>query len=263
MSNMPKIENTTFSKKVRRMFSFDLDTWNTVLIISSIIGLFSGATVVLSQREIIKLQKVTAIESAKEIADAKAHSSEANLKAEQLRTDNLALQKIIQPRRLGSLIRISSPNSPDIPPEAELQFSGIKKFIDTPVVIQVVPDFEAQALARDMVSVLIAYGWKPVIINEARSHVSPMDILDGVRVTYPPGSKFVDAARALADGFTNAGLTGGGLNSCFAQGYPVTRAGKPVLDFPGYPSFDPPIDAVIVQVGMKPIPSAKADAQKQ
>jgi hypothetical protein len=195
----------------------------------------------------------------KEATEARAEIARANERTEKLRADNLALQKLMQPRRLGTLFAITSVDAPDVPPAAEMQFEGIRRFAGTPVVIQVVPDFEAQTLANDMVLVLRAFGWHPQTIGEAESHVPPSLISDGVQVTFPHGSKLYDAAQALATGFTNAGLTGPagwGLSSIVAQGYPVNLDGTPE-HFPGYPIFSPPVDTVIVMVGMKPIPPAQ------
>ncbi len=183
---------------------------------------------------------------------SQAHERIARLnnETEILKADNLALQKLMLPRRLGSLISITSPDDSILPTPAELQFSGIKQFPGTPVVIQVVPDFEAQTLANDMLAVLTAFGWKPSIVGEARSRLSPRLIEEGVMITYTRDNKFNRAAGALADAFTKAGLTGrpfaGRMLQIVAQGYPVTPDGKPA-DWSPYPSFDPPIEAVVLQ----------------
>jgi hypothetical protein len=201
-------------------------------------------------------------ESEEKVAESNQLARQAQGRTEELRADNLALQKLMLPRRLGSLIRISSPDDPDLPPDAELQFSGIRAFSGIPVVIQVVPDFEAQMLARDMVMVLGAYGWRPQIVAEAATHVPFALISDGIQVTYTRDNKFAAAAQALATGFTNAGLTGPAgwsLPRIFAQGMPVTPDGA-AADSPMYPRFDKPVEAVIVLVGMKPIPSPTARA---
>ncbi len=192
----------------------------------------------------------------KEIGDTK-------LKAEELRAENLALQKLMQPRRLGQLVVLTSLDEPDVRPAGELQFEGIKKFAGAPLLIQVVPDFEAQTLARDVAFVARAFGWNPQFMSEAQSRVPPHLIEEGVFVTWTRGSKFVDAAYALAEGLTNAGLASpqGGGGRVMAQGLTVLPSGGPA-DWPGEPKLDPSIDAVIVLIGMKPIPAAKAPSAR-
>jgi hypothetical protein len=83
-------------------------------------------------------------------------------------------------------------------------------------------------------------------------------ISDGVMVTYTRDGKHAKAASALADGFTKAGIKGPaawGLSRIFAQGLPVHPDGTPA-ETPMDPRFDQPVEAVIVLVGMKPIPPA-------
>ncbi|MGA2795870.1 MAG: hypothetical protein ABSE69_20655 [Roseiarcus sp.] len=207
--------------------------------------------------ELTKLQDI-------ELAKLEFVAAEANRRTEELRADNLALQKIMQPRRLGSIVSFSTPGEPASIPLADVQFSAIKPFAGTPVLIQVVPDFEAQTLANDIALIANVFGWRPQFMDKSVSHLPYALISDGVMVTYPPDSKFRKAAEALADGFTKAGLkgpAGWGLSAIYAQGYPVDRDGKPVKN-PLYPSFDDPVDAVIVLVGMKPIPAAAGSAPK-
>lgn len=196
------------------------------------------------------------IETGETIAKANESAARANEAAELLRKDNLALQRLMQPRRLGALIAFRTPGTPKTPPLGAVQFEGIKLFAGTPVLIQVVPDFEAQTLANDMRFVLNAFGWKPAMMDEAMSKVPPSLISEGVQVTFPPDSKFVKAAQALAEGFTKAGLSGpsGWTGPIMASGYSDKKPdGSPAI-IPGNPKLDPAIDAVIVLVGMKPIP---------
>ncbi len=195
----------------------------------------------------------------REIARAELETARANRRSEELRADNLALQKTVLPRRLGSTVAITSPGEPELPPLSSVQFAALKPFAGTPVVIQVVPDFEAYILASDMRMVLASSGWKSQIIDESTSHVPPTSIAEGVTVIYPPESRYADAANALAAGFAKAGLVGSLGFAPTAQAYPVTSDGTPVYP-PPYPHFDQPLDAVIVMVGMKPMPSPALDS---
>jgi hypothetical protein len=194
-----------------------------------------------------------------EIARLALEAAQANRRSEELRADNLALQKIVLPRRLGSTIAITSPGETELPPLASVQFAALKPFAGTPVVIQVVPDFEAYTLANDIRAVLASFGWKSQIIDEGTSHVPPISIAEGVTVIYPPDSQYADAADALAAGFAKAGLAGSLGFAPKAQRYPILSDGTPVHPLP-YPRFDEPMDAVIVMVGMKPMPSPAMDS---
>ena len=196
------------------------------------------------------------------IAEAEARASEANRRTEELRAANLAIQEAIQPRRLGSLVAITSPDQPDVLPPAELQFGAIEKFVGAKVLIQVVNDFEAQILAIDIRNVTSAFGWEAIPTNASFTHIPMGAILEGVAIWYPTSSNLKDAADALADGFTKANIvgetsviTGGGITSTgarmpnLAQGFnnDVKESGGLL------PYFDPPTDAVLVLVGMRPV----------
>jgi hypothetical protein len=272
----------TSSKDVRRMFGLSLHSWENSMVVFLIIaggfallaGVATWAVVRLQRIEIaesnLELERYK-VDAGKALESTKAEASRANESSERLKNetarlqaDNLALQKLMQPRRLGSTISFTSPDDPDVPPAAEIQFSGIRQFPKTPVLIQVVPDFEAQTLANDMAFVLGSYGWHVLIVDEATSHLSPRMIADGVQVTYTRDGKYADAAQALATGFTNAGLTGPagwGLPQIFAQGQPVNPDGTPA-ESPMYPRFNRPVEAVVVLVGMKPIPPARVGDTK-
>jgi hypothetical protein len=87
-----------------------------------------------------------------------------------------------------------------------------------------------------------------------------------------PSSNLKDAADALADGFTKAKLVG--MHSVIAGGI-VTRAGEwipvhaigfnnDVKESGGLlPYFDPPTDAVLVLVGMRPVATVLREGTEQ
>ncbi len=143
-----------------------------------------------------------------QMARLHVEASNANKRTEELRADNNAIQEAIQPRRLGSLIAITSPDAPDVPPAAEMQFGGIRQYAGTTVLIQVVNDFEAQILANDVQSVTSAFGWNAKATSSSFTHIPTGMILEGVSIWYPTSSNLKAAADALAAGFTKAKIVG-------------------------------------------------------
>jgi hypothetical protein len=57
MHDIAQIENTTFSKRVRRMFGLSLESWNTIMLVSLGVGAIAAFAVVVSTSAVIKLQK--------------------------------------------------------------------------------------------------------------------------------------------------------------------------------------------------------------
>jgi hypothetical protein len=99
-----RTENTTASKKVRRMFGLDLDAWNVVMV--SFLGVAAIAAVVVgvSTAIIIKLQKQSELESNERIASLvtqgdklRKDTAEANARAADAQ---LALERYKAPREL-------------------------------------------------------------------------------------------------------------------------------------------------------------------
>lgn len=238
-----KLDNPELAKALTRLPYLELiKTWAEWGVIGSLI--IAAIADLIAQ----PLAEKVRVAQEMEIAAANAEAAKANERTETLRKDNLFLQKSMMPRRLGQLVAFGF----DAPPQVVIQFAGIKKFAGTEVLIQVVPDFEAQNLANDMIRVLSAFGWKPRIINPNISHVPVMDIEPGVNVTWPDNTDLKNAADALADGFTKAGLTGFTASSApnmhlLAQGF----QNRPNAPHFLHPYFDPPVDAVIVMIGVK------------
>jgi hypothetical protein len=257
------------------MFGLTLEGWNQIMVVALWGAAFVALTVAGAQAIVIRLQHDEQVESdrafakykddaARNIADANARASiaqaeaaRANLRTEALRADNLQLQKTMQPRRLPPLVELSSPDEP-VPPvtDAERVFGRIRPFAGTQVLIQVVPDFEARTLANDIAVTLQSFRWRVEFVTEAQSRLSSGMIGDGVQVAWTYQSQHADAAQSLAKSLTDAGLTGpAGWNMppVVAQGFPVNKDGSPA-EGPFSPRFDPSIDAVVVLIGMKPIP---------
>ena len=279
MNEAAQIVDAASRKKARRKLGFDLDDWNTAMVVFLAIAAAAATAVGVSQFIIIKLQKVAELEvkrefdqykldAAKKIAEAnsagevaKAISAEARrqtalLQKESaaLEADNLALQTSLRPRRLSflgwtnNLERVAAITD------------GLKKHSGTSVFIQVVPDFEAQTFARDIASVLEQAGWKPQFVNETQSHMPETSFPEGVTiVTLSDGKSQTEAGTAFWMALSEADvlMSGTGTFGAFVL--------HKILDKPepGYPYFEPPITAVFIRVGLKPFTSQFLEIQRR
>ena len=95
MTEMAQIESTIPSKKVRRMFGFDLDWWNTAMVVSLGFGAIAALAVLVSTAVVIKLQKETEVELKLAL--------EREIAARQPRT--------ITPEQHRTLVRLLTPTS--------------------------------------------------------------------------------------------------------------------------------------------------------
>jgi hypothetical protein len=109
-------------------------------------------------------------------ADADARISEAHVKIEELTNENLKLQHMLMPRRIKLVTKDSGDNI-----RLALQ-QEVAKHANTFAVIQYVPDFDSEALASNIRTVLIWLGWKTDIVDESRSGISWRNIEEGVTV---------------------------------------------------------------------------------
>lgn len=191
-------------------------------------------------------------------SDALTRAAAANLKAEQLQSENLTLHRVMTPRHVG-LIGI------DGPPPAQDWFAGMNLFAGTDVLIQFAPDAEAKNLANEIVVVLGICGWRPQLTDESRSHLS-LALMEGVRVMSSylddrpwtaedlelvPYTNCAHAGDALARSLTAAGLGVGNFPI-----HCIRFASRPTEDDKRsrmIPWFDPPGAIVYVQVGARPI----------
>jgi hypothetical protein len=207
--------------------------------------------------------KSEGIKAGEAAGNAMLRAAELEKQTAELTAENLALQKLMQPRRLPPSTALGLfPQFPDKRfPQEWARFNIVAPFKGTPVVIQSVPDFEAIKLAQDINGALIAFGWQSGIVLEAGTGVSPMWISEGLEITYPQNGRLREAAVALANALSIVGLTGPeGQPDLTARGYNVGADGNPVMR--SVPHFQPARDTVVVLVGMKPIPALAGGAPK-
>jgi hypothetical protein len=178
-------------------------------------------------------------------AEANERAAVANEKAEELKADNLALQRTLRPRRL--------PTSVSGSPELAAKYDALRAFAGTPVAIITVNDVEARVFAGDVWEVLREAGWQ-----------------------MPPNLRFPDGAEGVLEGvIINSGDTAPTpgeepdriwqagnvlvelLNAMFSE--MEIGADVPLVNSPG--DFTPanwalnarPQGAVLVWIGVRPI----------
>jgi hypothetical protein len=254
-----------------------LSTWELVVKASLWIAGISGAVAAISAFIAgyvgYELTDVVQKDADRQISETKAEAARANESSDKiknetarLQAENLALQKIMLPRRLG-IMRMNAPmsglsaftlNRQDLPDALGL-FSTLYQFPKATVLIQAVPDFEAMNLALDIEEILKFIGWRVERIDENRSHMPPLSIGDGVSVFFPgiqnqppngipkPGP-WHDAAMALSKalfdvGVASVGRYGIGMGEFLNEPKNIGRL----------PYFDPPLEGILVLVGMKPM----------
>lgn len=86
----------------------------------------------------------------------------------ELESENLLLYKASLPRRVGIGDIVVNGKRDE---RGNALYREMKKFPGTRVLIQSVPDFEAQTLAGDIFAVAKQAGWTPEIISEKDSHI--------------------------------------------------------------------------------------------
>jgi hypothetical protein len=243
---MPSI---TLAERGRVIWGLSLHGWEEVMRWSlASVGLFA-LIVGVATYFVVTLQR-------EEIAESRA-------RIEQLKSANLALQKILLPRRLA-VVRMDEPfggfrvRRPDLPDALPL-FSELQKFPRTLAAIQAVPDFEAMNLALDLKAVLEQIGWRPELIDEKRSNLPPLRIPEGVTVlSFAPPSddpadliksaRWNEPAAALSQALIAAGVGSVGKYAFGASVIPNSPKNPPTAAY-----FDPPLEGVYVQIGMKPL----------
>ena len=267
------------------MFGFDsgwwnsLNWWNWALLVSLTLGAIAASVGVFSTYRVVTLQKAATEvaqhelelykqEAGEKIAAANAVGETAKSEAAQARkqtalieketsaleADNLALQASLRPRRLSFI------GWTDHPEREAASNEELKKFAGTIAFIQAVPDFEAQMFSRDIASILEQAGWKPQFVNETQSHMSEMSFPEGVSLfTLSDGKAQTEAGTALWLALTEAevAMNGTGTFGSYAH-HEIIDERKP-----GYPYFEPPVTAIFVRVGVKPLTQQFIEIQRR
>lgn len=181
--------------------------------------------------------------------------AELNRGTARLQADNLALQTVMLPRHIG-LIGL------DEPPPALKWFEGLEAFAGTQVHIQPTSDVEAEALAKEIETILTWKGWKLQPTGYLKTGVHPLQITEGPNVWYPVGKPWTAeepnqpwfawkrAADGLANSLTRAGL-GVGDKPISVTGF---RNERPLIEGIS-PYFETSLTGVYLQVGARPISS--------
>jgi hypothetical protein len=167
--------------------------------------------------------------------------STAASEIERLKSENLAFEKILLPRRVFV-----------IPKEKYFLINDLDKFKGTPVMLQVVPDFEAKVLANDIFAVLTGSGWVVQYVDSTGSNLEPQSISEGVSVHTNKAS--------IRPYLANSGSSAGNAVASWLDGANVNPTGVPHWEdlspwngTPGYLKFNAPDNVVLVTVGMKPV----------
>jgi hypothetical protein len=184
---------------------------------------------------------------------AKAEAAKANKRAEELRSDNIALQAGVRPRRFSFMGWTNNTE------RVSKIYDALKPYKGTVAFIQVAPDFEAKIFANDIASVLTANGWKPTFVTEKESHMSDLSFPEGLLIlTLSDGKSQTEAGAALWASMVDAFHEMGGKPFDGAPIHEIITAPKL-----GYPEFDPPITAIFVRVGLRQLSSQFLEIQRR
>ena len=85
MHETAQIENTTFSKRVRRMLGLSLECWNTIMLASLGVGAIAAFAVVVSTFAVIQLQKLEAADARIAFAELEKEAAVARLETEKIK----------------------------------------------------------------------------------------------------------------------------------------------------------------------------------
>ena len=187
------------------------------------------------------------------IAEQKA--AEVNKRAEQLRADNLALQAGVRPRRLSFMGWTTWPE------RVAKIYDDLKLHAGTTVLIQVVPDFEAQLFAKDIAMVLEKNGLKPKFVTKKESHISDISFPEGITIfNLSDGKSKTHAAFMLWSAIMEVAVEMGTQ--------PFGAAPSPIQEIDnepklGYPYFKPPITGVFIIVGTRKLTPQLLEMQQR
>jgi hypothetical protein len=255
---------------------FDI-SWYGLLIAGGMTALAAVATVIFlflqfwssGVRERHTEWRTTALET--ETATAKEETARLSLQAEQLRSENLALEKVSAPRRIPIMGGNDSEQNINRGKLSEV----VKSFAGITVFIQAVPDFESQILANDIGNVLEHWGWNVKRLDSSQSGFSPglifegvsiqsqqkfpLDITTGGKIEQTEVSKKATAAALAAVELFRIDL--GELHSYFGVRYEPDVRGEGINSPTLGRTIGAPEDAIEIVVGLKPIRAALGEAK--
>jgi hypothetical protein len=224
-------------------FGWSLPVWETIFFCVTAAAAVLGAVSLMSAfaSAIIgyKISDVVTTDASVKIADANARQKEAEEKIEQLKSENMKMQRLLAPRRAFML--------PDTP-EARSALEELWKYKGTPVILQAIPDWEANKLAGDLYEVLVGNGWLVKRGSFSESTFLPTEIFDGITVHSRPGSP---VSRGQGAGMAvKSWLDATGVNptrtALFGDLAPSNQ--KDAVH-----SISAPEDIVLILVGLKPV----------
>jgi hypothetical protein len=198
---MAMIENTNFSKRVRRMLGLSLDIWENAMLISLGITALAAVLTGISTYAVSRLQKVEAeaaraeldkykLEAGRQIADANARGEEA---------------KAIAAKANLELERFKAPRSLEAEPRSRI-IEKMKAFRGTTFEIVTFPmEPEPTAFAQTISDILVQSGWSPNPNNSEDSLLSPFSGM-AVRIRKQPEPKHEKAGKALVESLTAEGI---------------------------------------------------------
>jgi hypothetical protein len=170
-----------------------------------------------------------------------------NERAESLRADNLALEKILIPRRFIGPWGRGSPTATGLF-RMGMIWGELAKSPKMEALVQVVPDFDAERLSLDIMRALVIAGWKPRLIDVKESGIVPLFMPEGVQLwTGRDHDAAWVAAEALAAALSYEDIRADAPNA------PLHRDDPSVMALPDNDiRKSPPNGTVVVLIGIRP-----------
>jgi hypothetical protein len=215
--------------KKMRMSADDIFLWSTWIgVIALAIGVICACAIAVSGK--IRDDRL------------KVELSRSEIKLAQMRADNLAMEKIAEPRefpvygRNGDAVAINN--------ELRDKFGGVKVWIQT------VPDFESERLTVSLAGLFRAVNWSAVKVGSEDTGIGMLAIMEGVRilVKQQPQETLAQAADLLWKRLQME--LGTNFFSVHVEPLPPPLEGAQFIppDMSRLPS-----DTLLIVVGMKPI----------
>jgi hypothetical protein len=195
------------------------------------------------------------------VAEANARAAEAQLETERLRAANLAVQKLLTPRRITLM-----PKDENEAPLRRALLNTMEKFAGTKALLQWIPDFEAKTLACDIADILVRVNWQVEAIGESSPIVSPGLIREGVYLLTQEGPLWERTESGTLQRVQNRKMSVAyhaamALKAFLKLGFGELASSWEITyssEYPDVPSilsmkFEIPEDSVLVLVGARPI----------